>query len=653
MSFNPIYYRFQQAMQPLQKVFNGCAIALYERSASIILNAQVIHTQATFFSKIRLIGRTIREPFMPTSQRTIPTVTVQSGRPSSKIQISDEAQEEVRLAYLKSQRQRFKAEINRLTRGDMQQMLELKMPAEQAVQLGFLMSYVYAWYWLRQNVNAHFQVDVLASFAKGTQAFLIDMLLSNDTAERFISAYIKYWKSYQGTPQLQQQNCLILLRDKAGEQQLISHIETLWQSLGLFEKSFAKGYKDLAKQEKDRYADMLGAEDRQRLALVDQLPDTAVLAPFAKLGIIPAMGCPQTCRHCMFIFRPLMKNTDDPAALYQMIDELTTSVLFSGGDLSKQLDHFYHAIASMRNVTTFAILLNGDFADSRDVTESILAKMAAAIRQRSISWPRAKVMLQISFDEFHQEVVVDKKGNLNERIPVTKIANIVEAAPKFSDEIQLCLLHKQVHLNFSMELFQQGVFARLVNELARRGHQLQILSSAPSSRLKRNPLQPETPAQLIKDATFVLTKYPNAYMLLTSTTIDAYGRANMMELHEAVNERDLLKQMLAGNGTDAETFDKDLMFWFTGWATLFSAVHMCLGNVFEDGLETIRQRQLKDPLSNALHRFDLCLLDYYRELNDDLDDIIEHSTSPHHLFHTITEDSVMRLHMTKRLIADA
>ncbi len=208
-------------------------------------------------------------------------------------------------------------------------------------------------------------------------------------------------------------------------------------------------------------------------------------------------------------------------------------------------------------------------------------------------------------------------------------------------------------MNFSMALFQQGVFARLVNELGRRGHQVQVLSSAPSSRLKRNPQQPETPAQLIKDATFVLTKYPDVHFLLTSTTIDAYGRANMMELHEAVNERDLLQQMLDGNGTGGETFDKDLMFWFNGWATLFSAVHMCLGNVFEDGMETIRKRQLKDPLSNALNRFDLSLLDYYRELNDGLDEIIEHSTSPHHLFHTITEDSAMRLHMTKRLIADA
>jgi hypothetical protein len=113
-----------------------------------------------------------------------------------------------------------------------------------------------------------------------------------------------------------------------------------------------------------------------------------------------------------------------------------------------------------------------------------------------------------------------------------------------------------------------------------------------------------------------------------------------------------LRDVLAGKGAGGETFDKDLMFWFNGWATLFSAVHMCLGNVFEEGLETIRKRQLKDPLSNALNRFDLRLLDYYRERYDDLDEIIERSTSPHHLFHTITEDADVRLHMTRRLIED-
>jgi len=587
----------------------------------------------------------------PNTKMAIP-VTVQSGRPSSKISISVEAQQDVKKAYLASQRQRFKAEINRLSRGGMLQILNNNAAAlSDAENLSFLMTYVYAWNWLQKNVHTDFQQEVLLSFGKGAQAFLMQMLLQSDNTADFIQSYISYWLNYKGEPQLQHNQLMALLNKTESVDGLVLHIESVWDSLQLLEKSFDAGYKDIAKQEKDRYADMLGDDDRQRLALIDQLPDTQPLTPFDKLGIIPAMGCPQTCRHCMFIFRPLMKNTENPAPLYQMIDDLTTSVLFTGGDLSKQLQHFYDAINSMRHVNTFAILLNGDFADNQKQTKDILEKMASAIRRRPFNWAKAKVMLQISFDEFHQEVVVDKKGELNERIPVTKIANIVEAAPKFKDEIQLCLLHKQGYLNFSMQLFQKGVFARLTNELGRRGHQLQVLSSTPSARLKRNPVSPEQPAQLIRDATFVLTKYLDAPILLTSTTIDAYGRANMMELHEAVNERDLLQQMLDGNGTDGETFDKDIMFWFNGWATLFSAVHICLGNVFEDGMDTIRKRQLKDPLSNALNQFDLRLLDYYRERRDDLDDIIKGSTSPHHLFHTITEDSDVRLFMTKRLIS--
>ena len=438
---------------------------------------------------------------MPTTTAKMPRVIVQSGRPSSKINSSTEAQQEVQRAFLQSMRQRFKTEINRLTRGDMLAMLNNKsLPGPHAENLGFMMTYVYAWHWLKQNLHVDYQQAVLEAFAKGPQAFLMVLLLESNNAADFIQSYIRHWQNYQGQPQLQQQQLLQLLQEKGSVQALADYVESVWNSLNLFSQSFSMGYKDLAKQEKDRYADMLGAQDRERLALVDQLPDKEPLTAFGKLGIIPAMGCPQTCRHCMFIFRPLMKNTKDPAQLYQMVDALTTSVLFTGGDLTKQLEHFYHAITSMPHVTTFAILLNGDFADSREITQSVMGKMAAAIRRRCVTWAKAKVMLQISFDEYHQEVVVNRKGQLNERIPVTKIANIVEAAPKFSDEIQLCLLHKQGHLNFSMELFQKGVFARLVNELGRRGQQVQVISSAPSSRLKRNPLNPEQPAQLIKDA---------------------------------------------------------------------------------------------------------------------------------------------------------
>ena len=156
----------------------------------------------------------------------------------------------------------------------------------------------------------------------------------------------------------------------------------------------------------------------------------------------------------------------------------------------------------MRHVTTFAILLNGDFADDPQTTEEVIGRMAAAIDGRPSHWPRARVLLQISFDEFHQEVIVDKQGRLKERIPVAKIANIVETAPRHAKQIQLALLHKQTGLNFSMDVLQKGVFARLVNELRDRGHQVRILSTGPSARLKTNPATGER-GKILKDASFV------------------------------------------------------------------------------------------------------------------------------------------------------
>ena len=295
---------------------------------------------------------------------------------------------------------------------------------------------------------------------------------------------------------------------------------------------------------------------------------------------------------------------------------------------------------------------NGDFADDAGLAEQALRAMVRAVRQRPPAWPRARVLLQISFDEFHQEVHVNRKGMLEERIPVAKIANIVEAAPRFCKQIQLALLHKQTALNFSMDVLHKGVFARLVKELGKRGHQVRVLSSAPSSRLKRNPATGGELAPILKDVSFVLTRHPDVPVLMTSSTIDGYGRAELLDEGETVKEKELLAQVLAGKET-GEYFDIDLMFWFNGWATLFNAVHVCLGNLDEDGADRILSRLRKDPLSHALQRFDTQLLDLYAEVRPDLEQRIELATGPHHLFHMLTEDPQVRLHMTRRLIDSA
>ena len=64
----------------------------------------------------------------------------------------------------------------------------------------------------------------------------------------------------------------------------------------------------------------------------------------------------------------------------------------------------------------------------------------------------------------------------------------------------------------------------------------------------------------------------------------------------------------------------------------------------------VLKRQQKDPLSKAMYGFDKRLLDYYAEVRDDLETKLAETTGPHHLFHTITENADVRLHMTRRLI---
>ena len=138
--------------------------------------------------------------------------------------------------------------------------------------------------------------------------------------------------------------------------------------------------------------------------------------------------------------------------------------------------------------------------------------------------------------------------------------------------------------------------------------------------------------------------------MLTSSTIDAFGRAELLEASESVREREFLAEVLQRDASPGEGFDTDLMFWFNGWATLFSAVHISLGNLYEDGAERILERQRKDPLSRALHNFELSLLNYYSEIRGDLEARIAMASSPHHLFHMLTESAEVRLHMTRRLI---
>lgn len=158
--------------------------------------------------------------------------------------------------YLSGLRQRFRAELGRMTRGAMAELLQ---GCEDVGQLSFLMSYLYIYHWLQHNVDPAYQAGMLAPFNKGSHAFLMDLLLDSDSAAEFVQGYIRYWQGYNGEPELQQQNLLQLFAACDGDARVLgARVLALWEGLGLFTRSYAVAYGDLAREEKARYQGMLG-----------------------------------------------------------------------------------------------------------------------------------------------------------------------------------------------------------------------------------------------------------------------------------------------------------------------------------------------------------------------------------------------------------
>ena len=113
------------------------------------------------------------------------------------------------------------------------------------------------------------------------------LLIDAESAEVFVEGYIHHWRQAPADGPAQQGQLLRLLAAQGDDPKALGrYLLEVWESLGLFTKSFKIAYGELARQERDRYGDMLGEADRQRLALLDGLPDPGSdrNARFAKLG---------------------------------------------------------------------------------------------------------------------------------------------------------------------------------------------------------------------------------------------------------------------------------------------------------------------------------------------------------------------------------
>jgi len=525
--------------------------------------------------------------------------------------------------------------VQRLLHGGMGARLG-ELPADLVAPLTFLDTYA----WLRREVPTAVRDEVLAASKNPAFAPLVELLATAPDRAAFARGVVE--RGYAAAT---------MKRLEGSGDAAAREIVAAWESLGGEPERRPIALRAVAAEERAMYAEFLGPADQERLALVDRLPDPDGPPPsFTKLGVIPVMRCPAGCHHCLFLYRPRVERRREPAELLATLGGLTDRLLYTGGDLTGHLNDFVDAVATTGAITTFAILLNGTFAVTGEAAEATFADLDAALDRRAAAGlPPAEVVLQISFDEHHQELRVATDGTVRERIPVANIANIVEGAVRHP-RVGLVLLHKQNRLNFSRHLFERGVFARLARELGRRGHRIELLAAHPGPRPRRDPCDPAKVAPVLTEAHFCLSGHRDVPIGLTSSLVDAYGQAALLDESCYLNDRANLEPFLAGEPA-GEGFDGDLMFWYDGRVTSFSAVHLAFGNLYDDGIDRILARHRRDPLLAALRRPTLRLLDLYEEVRDDREALAAGATSLPHLLHTLTRDGEVRLHLTRRLAA--
>ncbi|MEO5347386.1 MAG: hypothetical protein H7834_13570 [Magnetococcus sp. YQC-9] len=537
-------------------------------------------------------------------------------------------------AYLARNRSRFVEAVNRFNRSH--------DPGPAGI-----FAALFAHHWLNQEIHPSWRGAVLAVSRNPEHQWLATLLEGAQTPALLIERFLAHWRTQPAThPKAAALTAWLAAHPEDPEGVILK----AWQALGLFHHPLKEGIRRIQLKQKEISQQMGGSEDRQRLALVDALPTPRTLPPWTKVGFIPRMACSQSCRHCQFVWREPLKQAPDSLPLLHWIDAQTQSLLFTGGELHDQLPLFAQTIRDLPHIRAFAILLNAATATTLEAANHLLRSLDQARRKRPKQAAPCTVILQISCDEYHQEILTTRNGSLYERIPIANIANLIQLSPSHP-EIRLILLHKQTRLNLSNALLERGVIARLTTELLRRGIDLKPLRHALSPRTKQDPIDPSRQVSVIRDLLFALSTHPDHPIQLMSATIDAYGRAALLDPSEYIQEKGLLDRLLHHGDAQGESFDIDPMIRIDGVVSCFSADHLWMGNLYEEARDTIRARFAKDPLLAALARFDRRLIDFHREIACDTDGRIAQASGPHHLFHQLTEEADARLHLTKRLLA--
>ena len=419
---------------------------------------------------------------------------------------------------------------------------------------------------------------------------------------------------------------------------------------------------ELIKRSHAALAGMDGALERKRRRLVADFAGSVTLLnklPFRddKKGVYaPGFKCDIACRHCLLVDRGLTRHVSREerfAKLQELLDrydrekkvivQLDGEIIGTPGEVEILLYVLRHSTKPVSFVT------NVSWASTPQAARGLCSKLLAEVSKNpylaTVSHP---IYIQLSFDDFHQEIVADEQGRLRRQVDIENIANAIQIIVEEYQQLRCALIS-----------LRTAGLAMLTDELGaaldRRGYILTPLF---------HRLDPITGSPIAKV---------------------------QMRFHDGVTREDtekeyyILKNKTTGKKVTNFSFAVVKSFMFrTGWAELledFEYIHACartenflfnapctamdgnvvissmflrvwsIGNIYDESLDEIIARAKSDPLVWMLAGQRRELIEFAREVEPELTEGLEAAGySYDEMAVRIFHEPALRLYITQRFI---
>jgi len=431
---------------------------------------------------------------------------------------------------------------------------------------------------------------------------------------------------------------------------------------------------NLVKRYEIALREMDGALERKRRRLIGIFGEDVTLRPEplacegGTLIYVSTYGCGISCRHCLFIHQGMKKRGHirevfDDLTEYAVANKLRGISEGNSGEIFGDPESKEDLLYTLRNSKLPVLVATNVFwANSEQDVHNMFDELMQALSENPhlLKYPGPFLEIQISLDDFHQEVQVDNEtGLLRAQIPIKNIANVLKVASEGN------IREIIVGVNTQRTPNTERLIAELEHELEELGCEMIPWQAVhpvteeklPTTKVKVKRLDGQVAEDTSDDYYFVRQRLSDYAVLFAigKNFVRKTGWAELLEDFEYVHSadpRDLLETLLderrQGFIFDSVNVTADGNV-FLG-SCLFER-RWSLGNVYEEGIDKISVRSMSDPLVWAQAKAHHLLFEFAQDVEPDIiEKLRRFKFDGPSAVARLLESSAMRFYLTQRLI---